>query len=142
MKKFLAFALTAGIAGSSCCYAYNGSEIYSNGFENGISDFGTYYSGRADTELPMIFKSENDGGMLEIVPVCDLEEKESKSNASFGFAYQGVVCNKYFALSDGESYTLSADILNGGNDKITACFILLNQNKVLGTSKKRKENQH
>lgn len=136
MKKFLAFALTAGIAGSSCCYAYNGSEIYSNGFENGISDFGTYYSGRTDTELPMIFKSENDGGMLEIVPVCDLEEKESKSNASFGFAYQGVVCNKYFALSDGESYTLSADILNGGNDKITACFILLNQNKVLGTSKK------
>ena len=46
------------------------------------------------------------------------------------------MCNKYFALSDGESYTLSADILNGGNDKITACFILLNQNKVLGASKK------
>ena len=136
MKRLLGIAAAAAIVSGSCCYAHNGVEIYSDGFENGILNFGTYYSGRNDTELPMIFKSQNEGGMLEIVPICDLDEKTSKSNTSGGFAYQGVVCNKYFSLSNGESYTLSADVLNGSNGKITACFIVLDQNKVLGVSEK------
>lgn len=137
-KKFFVLTALTLLLTANVNAAENESELLVNGsFENGISGYGTAYSGRNDTVLPKIFaskKNASDGtGSLEFVAGANLAYKTSTSAVSGGFAYQGIYTNGSFDLQSGVEYIISGDAYTDCED-IKMRFIITENSKAVYVS--------
>lgn len=135
MKRKVALALAALLV---CTGTVSGAEslrIYDD-CENGVAKFGIAYSSREDTELPMIFhtyESFLDGAGLEMVPSGKIPYVAGNISGLRLFPYQGVYYTEYGNISEGETYSVSADIFTIDSN-VKARIILMDNNDIVSIS--------